>query len=343
MAKSALPLLLLAGGAAIVVTKGKKKKKKRVTEDTGLELPEVTEEVEEEEEEPEPEPEPEPSKKPPARPIPKPEPAPAPEPEPAPSGRRPKGPSGAGSCVETIYARDPEYIDPAIADVLTTAANTAFPEEMYYFYIKRPVQVRLYNAVASRFLRQVHEQETRTVGPVILREELNKINSGCEWFGDIDLKDAPTKLVWEDAKHIATLAAITTGFEDPAKWSLFKTGKRFTVSRQALNMPDPGFADAPPGNQVALEQRVEFIATQDDTLENAEHLIGKVTKTTGPNGEKDLFEIRVVGTFGGEDVAPKLTAHHGFKFFKSNQQGSNAYFSKRGPTGIYRIFPKGAV
>lgn len=352
MAKNALPLLLLAGGAAVMMAKKKKRKKSKGL--PSLEEGEAAEEEEDIEEEPEEKPpsktptippkEPTPTPDPEIEPQPTPEPTPPmPDPTPGPSDpKRPMGPSGVGSCANAIYNRATEYIDPGIAGVLNQDAMTAWPDAMYYFYIRRSIQTQLYNAVANRFLRQVHEEEPRTLGPIILREELQKIAPSCGWDGDIDKKDEPTKLVWDDAKKIATLAAMMTGFQDPAKWQLFKTSKRFTVTRESLNMPDPGFINAPADKQIAVDQRVEIIATQDSTLENAEHLIGKVTKTEGPNGENDQFEIRIVGTFQGKDVAPKLTEHHGFKYFKSNDQGSNAYFSKAGPTGVYRIYPVGA-
>jgi hypothetical protein len=75
----------------------------------------------------------------------------------------------------------------------------------------------------------------------------------------------------------------------------------------------------------------------DTTQEYAEHIIGEIAKMTGPNGEPDLFEIRIIDKFQGTNVAPQLRTKHGFK------TGSNAYFSQKGPTGIYRIFPQGMV
>lgn len=350
MAKSALPLLLLVGAAAVVVTKKKKKSKSKglpsleeeEEEEKGEEPEEKAEDepeekAEEEEETPAPKPTPIPI---PPKPKPTPDlPTPMPDPTPGPSEqKRPVGPSGDGSCVKAIYDRNTQYIDPGIAEVLNTEVATAFPDAMFYFYIKRETQAALYNAVATRFLNQLGNQEYRTVGPVILRQELDKLAPSCGWDEDTDKMDEPAKLVWDDAKRIATLAAWMTGFEDPAQWQLFQTNTRRTVTRDSLGMPDPGFMGA--SQSIAPNQRVEIIATQADTFENAEHLIGKVTKLTGPNGEDDQFEIHIVGTFNGKNVAPKLTAHHGFKFFKEGQS-SNAYFSKKGPTGVYRIYPVG--
>lgn len=349
MAKSALPLLLIAGGAAVMMTK---KKKRRRTSASAAE-PDIPSLEEAEEEEPEPEPspqpeetvdpeeafDPEPELEEPEPPGPSPSPIPTPEPGPS-DPKLPQGPTGVGSCVNNIYNRATEYIDPAVVDVLSPDATTAWPDKEYYFYMRRPAQLKLYNAVANRFLKQIHEEDPRTVGPVILREELDKLGTSCDWGGDTNKMDEPSRLIWSDAKKIATLAAMMTGFRDPAGLQLFKTSKRFTVTRESLNMPDPGFLGAQKG--LELGQRVEIIATEGDTLENAEHLIGMVTKLTGPENQNDQFEIRIVGTFQGKDVRPKLTDHHGFKVLKTQPlASSNAYFSKSGPTGVYRIYPVG--
>lgn len=349
MAKSALPLFLLVGAVAVVVTKKKKKSKsskvkldsleeETETETEAEEEEESEEEAEEEEAEPSEKEEETPAPKPkpiPIPPKPKPDlPTPMPDPTPGPSEqKRPVGPSGDGSCAKAIYDRNTQYMDPSIFSVLNTEVATAFPDDKYYFYIKREFQSALYNAVATRFLNQIAENEYRTVGPVILRQELDKIDPSCGWDGDIDKMDEPAKLVWDDAKLIATLAAWMTEFEDPAQWQIFRTGDRRTVTRESLGMPDPGFMGA--STQIALNQRVEIIAAQKDSFEHSEHLIAKVTKTMGPDGEPDMFEVQIVDTFNGKDVSPKLTSHHGFS------KSSKAYFSKNGPTGVYRIYPVG--
>jgi len=318
----------------------KKKKRKSSASSEPDDLPQL-EEDEQEKDEPKPEPAPTPTPTP--APMPKPTPTPtppAPLPEPMPdpgesTSKKPFGPSGVNSCVNGVYSREAIYLDDAIMDVLSSDARTAWPDKEYYFYINYPTQVKLYNALSKRFMNQVQDKEYRTVGPVILRQELAELTSGCNWFGDIEEKDEAAKLFWEDAKRIATLAAWMTGFEDPAQWQLFRTGERRTVTRESLGMPDPGVSN------LAVDQRVEIIATEGDSFANAEHLVGKVKKLSGPNGESDQFEIEIVGTFNNQDVKPKLTNHHRFKFFTSNNRGSNAYFSKTGPTGIYRVYPVG--
>ncbi len=85
-----------------------------------------------------------------------------------------------------------------------------------------------------------------------------------------------------------------------------------------------------------MNQRVMILAT-DKSLQNAEHLIGRVTKLSGPNGEPDRFEIRIVDTFKGADVRPRRTKKHGFK------DSSNAFFRKTSPTGVYRFYDPGEV
>lgn len=339
MAGNLFPLLLVAGGVALVM---KKKKKKASRADAAgepdrakkpLPLPDLGEEEEEGEEDeveptpPEPGPEPEPDV-----------PEPGPEPEPQPGKKRPLGPSGVGTCVQYLYNRDPEYLDQAVGHVLSTEAATAFPEELWYFYIRAGAQVKIYNAVAGRFLQMMQGQDRRRVSSSVLREEMEKINSGCNWEGPIESLSKPEQLVWEDAKRLTYLAMLMTGFRDPSPDALFKTGKRMTIPRVAFGDPDPGI----PKDGLSIDQRVEIIAT-DFGMENAEHLIGRVSELSGPNNEQNLFEIRIVGKFQGQDVSPGLTEKHGFKYFKGNDQGSNAFFSRKGPTGIYRIFPKGVV
>ncbi len=330
-----LPILLLGGVAAVMMKKKKKKKKPTEVDTTGTEkkLPEPDLGEEEEvdgDEDAEPTPD--------DLPKPEPVPGPGPQPEPEPGKKRPMGPSGVGTCVQYLYNRDPEYLDPAVGHVLSTQAATAFPEELWYFYIRRAAQVKIYDAVAGRFLRMTQGQDRRKISSSILREEMEKINSGCNWEGPIESLSKPEQLVWEDAKRLVHLAMMMTGFRDPQPSSLFKTGKRLTVPRAAFSDPDPGI----PQDGLSIGQRIEIIAT-DLGMENAENLIGRVSKLSGPNGEKDLFEIRIVGQFQNKDVSPGLTEKHGFKFFESNNQGSNVFFSRKGPTGIYRIFAKGVT
>jgi hypothetical protein len=119
-------------------------------------------------------------------------------------------------------------------------------------------------------------------------------------------------------------------YSDPHPDYLFKTGKRYTMPRLPLGLPDE------PMISPKINRRVMILAT-DKSLQNAEHLIGRVSKLTGPNGEPGKFEIRIVDTFKGEDVTPKLSSKHGFKDL------SNAYFSKATPTGIYRLYAEGTV
>ena len=166
---------------------------------------------------------------------------------------------------------------------------------------------------------------------VVLREALKHFNSGCKWEGVIDSLSAPEKLVWSGGQRLAVIAQATAGIEDPSHEELFRTGNRSSITRSSLGDPDPGFFGAQvkpvPGT------RVEVLVT-DGTQENAEHIIGEVVKLSGPNGEVDQFEIRFIDTFQGANVTPNLTSKHRFKV------GSNAYFSQKSPTGIYRIFPK---
>jgi hypothetical protein len=340
-----LPILLLGGGALLVMKKKKKKKKPAEVDATGKPARVEKEPVkppvpepdlgEEDEIEPTP-PEPVPDDLP--EPGPAPVPEPGPEPEPQPGKKRPLGPSGVGTCVQYLYNRDPEPLDPAIGKVLSTQAAQAFPEELWHFYIRTAAQVKIYNAVSAQFLRMMQGQERRRLASTVLREEMEEINSGCNWEGPIESLSKPEQLVWEDAKRLVHLAMLMTGFRDPAPETLFKTGKRLTVPRAAFGDPDPGI----PQDGLSIDQRVEIVAT-DLGMENAEHLIGKVSRLTGPNGEKNLFEIQIVGKFQGQDVSPGLTEKHGFKFFSETNQGSNAFFSRKGPTGIYRIFPKGVT
>jgi len=328
---SMLPILLLGGGAVLLMAAGKKKKKKLAKAEVKPvgPLPDVSgdEDLDKKDDE---------GKLPtkPVEPTPTPEPTPVPAPT-EPTGKPAVGPSGAGTCVSGIYASDPQYLDPAIGDVLNQQALTMFPESKYFFYITPKVQIKLYNQIGDRFNKMLSEQERKTLASVVLREELKKINSGCEWEGPISNMSEPGRLVWSDAIRILALAQLMTGFKDPSESELFQTGSRFTVSKKSLGEPDPGFINAA-NKQGLIGRRVEIIAT-DKPMGNAEHIIGEITKLSGPSGEQDQFEVRIVDRFRGADVTPQLRAYHKFK------TGSNAYFSQRGPTGIYRIFPEGMI
>lgn len=318
-----LPILALGGAALLLVGKKKKPSSKKKSLPRPPEREEgKDEDLDEEDGAPEPQPEPEPVPHPP-------EPDPGPAPDPGESDMKPPiGPSGVGSCANSIYNRDPEYLTPEI-----TVANKAmamFPNKDYFFYLRGGFQKKLYNYMLQRFTAMKNNQERRTVASVVLREGLKHFNSGCKWEVPIGSLSDPEQLVWQSAARLAVMAQVTAGIEDPGYSKLFQTGKRYTITRDSLGEPDPGFG----GSALEPGRRVEILAT-DSTQENAEHLIGEVVKWSGPQGEQHLFEVRILDKFQGVDVEPRLRTKHGFK------KGSNAFFSKKGPTGIYRIFPQG--
>ena len=319
MPGKALPLLLL-GGAAVVLAGGKKKKKVNGVKPKG-ELPDV---------EPD---EPEPKKPGVAKPsVPKPTPKPKPEPSlPAPDKPlRPLGPTGVGSCANSIYRRDVVYIDPAVSDRLSQGALNAYNEAGYYFYIRHEAQEEIFDLGLKTFASMAAKSTAPTLRSVILREILSEINNECNWNEPTSEFDGPMEHVWDDGIRLMVLAQMMAGYNDPHPDHLFKTGKRYTMPRAPLGMNDPGAAG------VKMDQRVEIIAT-DKSLQNAEHLFGRVSKLSGPNGESDRFEIRIVPEFQNRHVVPKRTEKHGFK------QSSNAYFSKMSPTGIYRFYAPGVT
>lgn len=344
---NALPLILV-GGVALYLVSGKKKKKKKSTKATpapetkpSRPLPGVTKDEDLDAADgggnfiPDPSP---PTREPdleptPTSPVITPS-GPAVQPDEPPVDPEPQpqlGPTGTGSCANPIYVRDPVPLAKVGA---SPAARTMFTPEGYYFHIRPEAQQLIFKELVQRFERQKNDQERRTVSSVILRETLKKYNHNCAWETPVEGLGEPEQLIWESARRLMMMAQTTVGVEDPGFSKLFQTGERFTVSRDALGDPDPGFMTAQ--KKPDIGQRVEIIAT-DKTLEHAEHIIGKIERITGPNGEPNLFEIRIVDTFQGEDVKPRLRTKHGFK------AGSNAFFSQKGPTGIYRIFPQGMV
>jgi len=240
-------------------------------------------------------------------------------------GKPPLGPSGSGSCVGSSYSRDPQYMSPDIS--VSDKAMTLFDESGYFFYMPRSFQNSIYDFMLDRFNTMRDTQQGSTVASVVLRDALKEFNSTCNWYGPIGSLDKPAKMMWDGGRRLAIMAQETAGVFDPSPGDLFQTGQRFTVTRDSLGLPDPGVSD------IGQVNRVEIIAT-DKGQENAEHIIGQVVGDKGPNGEKDLFEVRIVGEFNGSDVSPKLRIGHRFKV------GSNAFFSKKGPMGIFRIFPK---
>ncbi len=342
---SLFPLLFLGGGALLLITGKKKRKSTKKKNGNGKAngtaelppedpLPEVDEDLDEKDQEEATEPKLfDPKPKLPEPPVEQPEPAePEPSPEPGPSSKPVFGPSGAGNCANSVYTRDPQYFTPDVT--VANQALTLFPEAGYYFYIRGDFQTKLYNYMLERFSAMKNEQERRTVASVILREGLKHFNSDCKWESPVDSLSKPEQLVWDGGARLAQMAQVTVGLEDPSFKQLFQTGKRYSITRESLDEPDPGFIGAQ--KKPVPGTRVEILVT-DTTQEHAEHIIGEIAKMTGPNGEPDLFEIRIIDKFQGANVAPRLRTKHGFK------TGSNAYFSQKGPTGIYRIFPQGMV
>ena len=349
-----LPILLLGAGALLLLSgKKKKKKKKSGTNGSGTNgdgngadsgggrvLPSADEDMDEEEGTtpiPGPGPAPGPGPRPGPLPIPEPdpgpEPLPGPDPDPVPSSSKPDlGPSGVGSCANQIYNRDPQYMSPDI--VVSGKALNLFNDTGYYFYLRGDFQEKLYSYMLQRFQAMKGGQERRTVASVVLREALKHFNSGCEWEVPVDSLGQPEQFVWSSGHRLAVMAQVTADIEDPSSDELFKTGSRYSITRESLGEPDPGFFGAQ--KKPVPGTRVEVLVT-DATQESAEHIIGEVVKLTGPQGEPDMFEIRIIDKFQGTNVSPRLRTKHGFKV------GSNVYFSQKGPTGIYRIFPAGMV
>lgn len=333
--QKAFPLLLAGGAAALILSGKKKPKKKSKTTDSGSlpsidELPDekpprvIDEDMDEEDSSPSPDPSPV------VPVIPKPDPSPTPvTPDDVPSKKPAIGPSAVGTCVNQVYTRDPEYIAGDL-DISQKGYNL-FGEAGYYFYIRRSLQEKLYNYMLARLKDMKNGAERRTVASVVLREALKHFNSGCKWEGSISSLSEPEKLVWSGGQRLAIIAQTTAGIVDPSYDDLFRTGNRLSITRDSLGDPDPGFFGAQ--TKPVPGTRVEVLVT-DETQENAEHIIGEVVKLSGPNGENDKFEIKFISTFQGANVTPNLTSKHGFKV------GSNAYFSQKSPTGIYRIFPK---
>jgi len=324
---SALPLLLV-GGAAVIILGGKKKKKStsKSLPPTG-EVPNDLPTLEGEDEDLDIDPSS-------SSPTPTPTPTTPALPEPTESNAKPAiGPTGSGSCATSLYSRDPMYI----TDNVSMAQNSwsLYPEKGYYFYINHDGQKKLYDYMLNRFEAMESGEEVRTVASVVLREALKNFNSDCNWESPIDSLSEPERLVWDGGSRLVNIAQFTAGIEDPGQGDLFQTSQRFTITRNSLGTVDPGFMGVDnAAKQDLIDRRVELLAT-DTTQENAEHIIGKIRKMSGPNGEPNLFEVEILGTFQGADVAPRLKLKHGFKV------GSNAYFSQPGPTGIFRMFPKG--
>lgn len=335
MANQLLPLLAIGGGALLLMG-GKKKrsgsKKTESVDEAEKTLPSVDEDLDEEEKK-------QPRKRPKKSVAPsKKDPVVEPEKPEIPVvddsyGKPAIGPSGVHTCASPLYTRDPEYLTPDI--VIAKKALSRFDKESdYFFYIRSSAQVDLYNYMLARFQAMAAEQERRTVASVVLRDALKELNPECKWDSPVDSLDEPEQLVWEGGRVLAIMAQITADIQDPSYNELFETGERYTITRESLGEPDPGFMGA--AKKPEPGRRFEILAT-DSSQENAEHLIGELVKLSGPNGEPNMFELRIVDQFNGVDVTPKRRTKHGFKV------GSNAYFSQNGPTGIYRIFPEGMV
>jgi len=341
MAANFLPIML--GGAALLFLSGSKKKR-RSSKSTSTTEPSDTEDkkalpgLEEEEDEDLDKADTKPTPDPTPGPTPDPDPGPTPSvpglPEPSePYGKPSLGPSGAGTCSNVMYDRDPKYMTP---DILTSSeAKTLWQEPNYFFYINHTYQKKIYDYMLNRFAAMNNGQESRTVASVVLRDALKHFNAGCNWEGPIDSLGEPEKLVWDSGHRLAIMAQVTVGLQDPSHDQMFQTGERFTITRNSLGTDDPGFVGVSSEQKQALiGRRVELIAS-DESQENAEHIIGEIVNMSGPNGEPNMFEVRIVGTFQGSDVAPRLRLKHRFKV------DSNAFFSQKGPTGIYRIFQEG--
>jgi hypothetical protein len=256
-------------------------------------------------------------------------------------GKPPMGPEEGDTCAHGMYSQDPQYLSPEIE--ASDDAMTMFGESGYFFYIPRSVQGKIFQLTGSRIAGMASGAESPIPPSMVLREALTQIDSelddfiSCRWDGPISNMGEQASLVWDGALRLMAMAMKTRGIEGPESSGLLGSDERLVVPRTALGMPDPGFDGISQADKDKLVGvRVGFIAT-DKSMQNAEYVIGKIRKATGPSGEKNMFEVEVVSTFDGKNVSPELTKHHGFKV------GSNAYFSMKTPTGIYRRYKSGMV
>lgn len=306
-------LLLLGGAAVAAIALSSKPKKKSNGE--GEELPKPPARGSgEKKDEPAEEPADEPAEE------------PADEPEEPQAPPKPNGPSGAGTTVSGVYTPAPEYISPEVANQLSDSILTAYPEKDWYLYARRHVQEKLFNALVNRYRKIEEGLEAPTLSSVVVREELNNINSGTAWEGPISALHPAAQKFFESVKFLDKIAKQHTGFKDPLPSHINLFGKTLhTITRGALGLKSDS------AKNINMDQRVEIIAT-DKSLQNAEHLIGRVVDLA-PNDNDDKFRIEIVGVFQGQDVKPDLTSKHHWKV------GQKASFDKTAPTGIYRIFP----
>ena len=259
-------------------------------------------------------------------------------PEPTDSIFKPaSGPDPGDSCAISMYSQDPVYIQPLF---ISQKAWNAFSESNYYFNIKAEYQRKIYESIYNFLMNMKNDNARKTVLSVIVRRVLSLIDSSCDWFSipmAADANNPPESMVAEGALRLGVIAAITSGYKDPEHADLFQTGDKLTVPREAIGDLDPGFMGAE--NGLDIGRRIEIIATDEGAngiLFNAEHLIGKVSQLSGPNGEPHLFAIEIIDNFNNEDVSPKI-ASHGFNV------GDVSFFSKKRPTGIYRIYKEGVA
>jgi len=201
--------------------------------------------------------------------------------------------------------------------------------------ISKSFQDLLYLKFFDRYMKMKSGREMPLPPSIVIREELSKLLPDCNWDEDISTKNEEHKNIWVSALIISSVARLVANYLQDDKNKLFKTGKRYTIPREYLNLSESAIAS----EDIELDQIIAFIAT-DFNLDNIEIVYGRVSKLSGPNGESDKFELRVIDEFNGNNVEPKLSNRHKFKYKKDNQS-SNAFFSRIPPTGIYQIYPKG--
>jgi len=230
------------------------------------------------------------------------------------------------------YRRRPLNFAPSVVRGLSPEAQLALLGRRCH--LTPAAQTALFDALTQRYLGS-----DRSVRSVNVRRALAEVCPRVDWHGDVDqLAEAPA-LAWQDALQLASAVEAQVGFVPgraaPKDLVRVEGADGVLVPRSWLELPDYDLRD------LFVEQIVELLVAEAPSDEQSPvrfaHAEPVFAVTEGASMRTGAPRLRVVETFRGQDVRPRLAHRHGF------EAGRRLEVRPNQPTGIRRIYASGVT